>query len=373
LDAIGAGQTPKSGNRDWSEIFAESPELVNIKEHICQLKTERRLADIATTANDKEFATPLLHQLKVVQKRTNLAFWRSPNYGFTRFFNHVMIAMISGLAFLHLDDSRTSLQYRVFVIFQATILPALVLSQVQPKYAYSRMIYYREASSKMYGQFAFASSLIVAEIPYSILCVVGFFFPLYYMAGFQKDRAGYQFLMILITEIFAVTLGQMMAAITPSPFIASLLNPFINITFSLFCGVTIPKPQIPRFWRSWLYPLDPFTRLVSGMVVTELQGRPVVCSQGELNTFNAPSGQTCGEYMAPFFKRGGAGYIVNNATSVCEYCAYKSGEQFYTGLGLDFNDRWRDLGIYAAFIGINLVLLFIGVSTPRFYLPFSFR
>src|SRR5271170_3438622 len=81
--------------------------------------------------------------------------------------------------------ARESLQYRVFVIFQVTVLPALILAQVEPKYALSRMIYYREASSKMYGQFAFASSLVVAGLPYSILCAVGFFLPLYYMPGFQ--------------------------------------------------------------------------------------------------------------------------------------------------------------------------------------------
>jgi ATP-binding cassette subfamily G (WHITE) protein 2 (SNQ2) len=355
------------GDRDWADIYAESPELANVKDRIAQMKTER-LAEVGDhfKTDEREFATPLMHQLKVVQKRTNLAFWRSPNYGFTRLFNHVIIALLTGLAYLNLNESRQSLQYRVFVIFQVTVLPALILAQVEPKYALSRMIYYREASSKMYGQFAFASSLVVAELPYSILCAVGFFLPLYYMPGFQhaSNRAGYQFLMVLITEMFSVTMGQMVAAITPSPFIAALLNPFIIITFALFCGVTIPKPQIPKFWRAWLYQLDPFTRLIGGMVVTELHGRPVQCTSQELQRFSAPSGQTCGSYMEEFFSRGGAGYIVNNSTSACEFCAYKVGDQFYTALGLDFNNRWRDLGILAAFIGSNLFILFLGVSSP---------
>lgn len=374
LDAIGAGQAARIGDRDWADIFAESPELANIKDRISQMKTQR-LADVGNNApvDEREFATPLLHQLRVVQARTNLAFWRSPNYGFTRLFNHVVIAIITGLAYLNLDDSKVSLQYRVFVIFQVTVLPALILAQVEPKYALSRMIYYREASSKMYSQFAFASSLVVAEMPYSILCAVGFFLPLYYMPGFQtmSTRAGYQFFMVLITELFSVTLAQMVAALTPSPFISALVNPFIIITFALFCGVTIPKPQIPKFWRAWLYQLDPFTRLIGGMVVTELQGREVKCTASELNHFNAPSGQTCGEYMENFFSSGGIGYIVNNATSACEYCAYKYGEQFYEPLGLEFGHRWRDLGIFLAFIGSNLIILFMAVSTPFFFL-FSF-
>jgi ABC-type multidrug transport system permease subunit len=274
-----------------------------------------------------------MHQLKIVQARTNLSFWRSPNYGFTRLFNHVIIALLTGLAYLNLDDSRSSLQYRVFVIFQVTVLPALILAQVEPKYAMSRLIYYREASSKMYGQFAFASSLVVAEMPYSILCAVGFFLPIYYMPGFQtsSSRAGYQFFIVLITELFSVTLGQMVAAITPTPLISALLNPFIIITFALFCGVTIPKAQIPKFWRAWLYQLDPFTRLIGGMVVTELTDRKVVCTATELQKFTAPQGITCGDYMAPYFEKGGLGYIVDNATSACEYCAYKIGDQFYQG------------------------------------------
>ncbi|TEY32131.1 hypothetical protein BOTCAL_0755g00010 [Botryotinia calthae] len=362
LDAVGAGQAPRIGDRDWADIFADSPELANIKDRISQMKTQR-LAEVSGTIQDdgREFATPLMHQLKVVQARTNLAFWRSPNYGFTRLFNHVIIAIITGLAYLNLDDSKSSLQYRVFVIFQVTVLPALILAQVEPKYALSRMIYYREASSKMYSQFAFASSLVVAEMPYSILCAVAFFLPLYYMPGFQtsSSRAGYQFLMILITELFSVTLGQMVAALTPSPFISALVNPFIIISFSLFCGVTIPKPQIPKFWRAWLYQLDPFTRLIGGMVVTELQGREVKCSSSELNRFTAPAGQTCGEYMDNFFSSGGIGYIVNNATSACEYCAYKFGEQFYEPLALEYGNRWRDLGIFLAFIGSNLIILFL--------------
>jgi ABC-type multidrug transport system permease subunit len=106
--------------------------------------------------------------------------------------------------------------------------------------------------------------------------------------------------------------------------ISALLNPFLIITFALFCGVTIPYSQIPAFWRSWLFQLDPFTRLVAGMVVTELHDRPVVCAPSELNNFTAPAGQTCGEYMNEFFTTGnGNGYIIDNATSACSYCAYK--------------------------------------------------
>ena len=269
LDVIGAGQAPRIGSRDWGDIWRTSSELADTKETIHRVKAER-IAEVGShrKTDESEYATPLWHQIKIVNRRTQLSFWRSPNYGFTRFFNHVSIALLVGLTFLQLDDSRSSLQERIFVIFQATVLPAIILSQVEPKYDLSRLIFYRESAAKAYRQFPFALSMVLAEMPYNILCAVGFFLPLYYMPGFQPapSRAGYQFLIILITELFSVTLGQMISACTPSSFIAMLLNPFVVITFALFCGVTIPQPQIPRFWRAWLYQLDPFTRLVGGMV-----------------------------------------------------------------------------------------------------------
>lgn len=369
LDAIGAGQTRQIGDRDWGDIWRTSPEHEALKNDIIQIKTDRARAAQQDKAEnqdlaEKEYASPLWHQIKVVGRRTHLSFWRSRNYGFTRLFTHVVIAVVTGLAFLQLDDSRSSLQYRIFVIFNVTVLPAIILQQVEPRYDLSRLIFYRESASKTYSQFAFALSMVLAEIPYSVLCAVCFFLPLYYIPGFHTEtsRAGYQFFMVLITEIFAVTLGQMISALTPNSFIASQLNPPIVIIFSLFCGVAIPKPQMPGFWRAWLYELDPFTRLIGGMVVTELHGRDVQCASAEYNRFQAPGNETCGEYMQAFFERGGNGYLVDNATQACKYCAYKVGDQFYSAFSMNFDHRWRDLGIFVAFVGSNLIILFFAVG-----------
>ncbi|KAF1943987.1 ABC transporter CDR4 [Clathrospora elynae] len=372
LDAVGAGSAARIGDRDWADVWADSEEFAEVKHHIVQVKEERIAAiGSADPVEQKEFATPLSFQIKQVVKRQNMSFWRTPNYGFTRLFNHVIIALLTGLMYLQLDDSRSSLQYRVFIIFQVTVLPALILAQVEPKYAIQRMISFREQMSKAYKTFPFALSMVVAEMPYSILCAVFFFIPLYYIPGLNSNssRAGYQFFIVLITEVFSVTLGQAIAALTPTPFIASYVNPFIIIIFALFCGVTIPKPQIPKFWRVWLYELNPFTRLIGGMIVTELHDLKVQCKASEFNQFRAPQGQDCGTYMSDFFAGGAPGYLLDNATNVCNYCAYKVGDEFYEPLGYEFSNRWRDLGIFAAFIGSNLIIVFVAAR----YLNFNRR
>lgn len=73
--------------------------------------------------------------------------------------------------------------------------------------------------------------------------------------------------------------------------------------------------------------------------------------------------------MSDFFSMGGPGYITNNQTSDCSYCAYRIGDQFYEPLEISFDTRWRDFGILLAFVGSNLVFLFLGSR----YLNFNRR
>jgi ATP-binding cassette subfamily G (WHITE) protein 2 (SNQ2) len=149
-----------------------------------------------------------LFQLKTVAVRTMRSFWRQADYGFTRLFSHGIIALIVALTFINLGDSAADLQYRVFVMFFATIIPAIIIAQVEPMFIMGRNTFIREASSKMYSQPIFAIGQLTAEMPYSILCAVVYFLLYYYPTGMNKSssRAGYAFFMILIAELYSVTL-----------------------------------------------------------------------------------------------------------------------------------------------------------------------
>jgi ATP-binding cassette, subfamily G (WHITE), member 2, SNQ2 len=136
-----------------------------------------------------------------------------------------------------------------------------------------------------------------------------------------------------------------------------------------FCGVTIPYPTMMRFWRVWLYPLDPYTRTLAVMVSTELQcvqlltvtclakmiddcsGLIIRCKSDEFAVFNPPSGQTCAQWGQEFVNSFG-GYIDNlNDTVACRYCQYAVGDQFFLPLNMRFSDRGRDAFILFSYIG----------------------
>lgn len=82
LEAIGAGSTPRVGDRDWGDIWKDSEEFAAVKKTIDDLKNERGQAhDDEVVSSKGEYATPLKYQVIEVSKRMNMTFWRSPNYG----------------------------------------------------------------------------------------------------------------------------------------------------------------------------------------------------------------------------------------------------------------------------------------------------
>ena len=59
--------------------------------------------------------------------------------------------------------------------------------------------------------------------------------------------------------------------------------------------------------------------------------------------------------MNPYMSRAG-GYLTNpDSTSACQFCSFRNADEF---LDLSFNikhsNRWRDVGIFLAFIAFNV-------------------
>ncbi|GAA5843719.1 hypothetical protein JCM11251_003474 [Rhodosporidiobolus azoricus] len=359
LEAIGAGSGKAIGPKDWADIYLDSPEFARVKKEIEQLKQEGlALPESDDPSLKKEFATPFWTQCVIVTKRTFVSFYRSPDYGWTRLFNHLTIGLIMGCTYYRLGSSADELQYRVFAIFYLVVLPAILIPQVMPMFLANRETYVREASSKTYSGPVFAISQMLAELPYSLLCTVVFFLLFYYMIGFNpsSDRAGYSFLFIFLLENYSVILGQAVAALSPNEFIAETSIPFLLIIFTIYCGVSVRPDELVGFWRSWMYPLNPFRWLVEGTMTNEMHDLEVICTQRELRVFDPPAGQTCYEWAGAYIEAA-TGYLTNpDATSGCEYCQYRVADEFADSYGWSFGNRWRNWGIFLAYTAFNVIV-----------------
>ncbi|KAG0309809.1 hypothetical protein BGZ98_007543 [Dissophora globulifera] len=373
LDVVNAHHS----HLDWPSIWDASEERTNL---LNAIRDTRKHLAIAEGTQDShhwylrrhqeamhddtlEYAASTKTQYKYVMRRMQRTYFRLPQYNFGRIFMMVIFALLNGFSFFHLGTSRIDLQSRVFVIFQILVMGALLVNMVEPRFHMERQWYYRELSGKYYGWKPFAVSIVLVEVPYVILAATVFFLIFYWTVGFVSSSilTFFTWLMVIIFCLFAITLGQVIAALTPSTAVAALLNPFVFSSLNLFCGVIIPKNAMPKFWSSWMFWLDPYHYLVEALVSVQLHNVPVHCKTSEFSVFNPPSGQTCAQYAADFMKTA-TGYINNpDDTTGCQYCLYSLGQDFYQGLSFDFAHRWRNLGIICVYLTFNITMIFVGI------------
>ncbi|KAJ1680261.1 ATP-binding cassette transporter snq2 [Spiromyces aspiralis] len=366
LDVVASG----AGKADWSKVWAESPEAAAV-----QAETDRLIALSEQKGSHKlidndnaRYSTSTWFQIRTVFNRMMLSYWRDFEYNLSRFALQVVSALIIGFTFYRLHNNVADLQNRAFAIFQSSIISVLIINQVQPQFVRQRQWYSREASSNQYGWKAFAFSIVLTEWPYSVVASTLYFVCFYWTSGLNSlsDRIGYFYLLYVILGIFSTTLAQFISAFTPNDIISALINPIFTAMMLLFCGVTNPYPTMPKFWRRWMYWISPIRYFVEGVMTNELHGTKIECNDNEYYKFNIPSNTTCGDYTKAFFDTGAPGYIrYSDATSQCQYCPYKVGDEYYEGLGWDFKYRYRNFGIMLAFIVFNCLAVFFFIKVYK--------
>lgn len=371
LDAIGAGSQPRVGDRDWADLYLESPLYADNIKQIDAINSEGK-AKPATQDRKTEYAAPWFYQFKVVLKRTLLSTWRQPSYQYTRLVQHLVFALLTGLIFLQLGSSYATLQYRIFAIFMLAIIPAIIMAQIQPFWIMARSIWIREETSKTFDGTVFAATQLISEVPYALAGATVFFVLLYYLCGFNSDsnRAGIFWVVTFLTELLSISLGSLVSSFCANAYLASLFTPFLVVIFSLTCGVLSPPNQMSStLYSKFFYNVNPIRFVVSTLVPNELHGLRVECLPTELYRFSAPAMQTCGQWAGPYVQRVG-GYIANpDATSDCGYCPVATGDEFFAQFGMNFSERGRNIGILIAFTAFNTLATIFFTK----YLHFSNR
>jgi ATP-binding cassette subfamily G (WHITE) protein 2 (SNQ2) len=159
-----------------------------------------------------------------------------------------------------LSNSQVDMQNRLFSIFITLTISPPLIQQLQPRYIDFRNIFSaRENKSKIYNWFSFVFSAFIVEVPWSILFGTIYYCCWYWGVGFPRGTlpAGYIWLLLMSFEIYYVSFGQAMAAVSPNAVFASLLVPTLFSFVIAFCGVLAPPAAMPHFWSSWMYCISP--------------------------------------------------------------------------------------------------------------------
>ncbi|KAF2166767.1 hypothetical protein M409DRAFT_66350 [Zasmidium cellare ATCC 36951] len=366
LEVIGAAPGSHT-DKDWHEIWRNSPEYRETQEHLEYLKSERpKEAPPSAASNDKEsyreFAAPFGQQLMEVTTRVFQQYWRTPSYIYSKTALCLFSALFIGFIFYNAPLTHQGLQNQMFSIFMVFTIFGQLVQQIMPHFVTQRSLYeVRERPSKTYSWQAFMISNIVVELPWNALMAVIMFFCYYYPVGLYNnagsslhERGALFFLFMLEFLLFTSSFTNMIIAGMDS---AETGGNIANLMFSLcliFCGVLATPNTLPGFWI-FMYRVSPFTYLVGGFLATGLANTDVNCADNEFVTMEpGRPDQTCIQYMGEYIDSVG-GYLANNeSTSNCQYCTYGNSNTFLTSVSISYDDRWRNFGILWAFIIFNI-------------------
>lgn len=243
----------------WADAWASAEEA-----KLLRISLEPAVSSSATVSGAKSVRGQLPCQASIwcqifqLTLRNSRALWRTPDYATARFFNHVAIAVIVRAVLPHAGHSLRDMTHRILALWQVTMLPAFILTGVEYRFHALRRLARREGATATYTNTALAVSVMLSELPYCVLCTAGFALPLFSLVGpVLGTRIVYFVLGVFLVQIFCVTFAQAIATLTPHERFATLLNTPTITVFALFCGISVPRGQLPVWLRDWLYYLNP--------------------------------------------------------------------------------------------------------------------
>lgn len=363
LEIIGAAPGSKA-NQDYFEVWKNSTEYKEVKEHIQELETELiKLPRDDDPDNLRQFATSFWFQYLIVTKRVFERNWRTPSYTYSKVLLSTFSAIFNGFAFYRADKSLQGLQNQMFSVFMFIMVFNALSQQYLPNFVSQRDLYeVRERPSKTFSWIAFITAQISAEFPWQLGIGTVSYFCWYYPIGLYNnaipthavhERGALMWFIIVLFFFFTSTMSQLCISFHELADNAANMCSLLFTMCLIFCGVLAPEPKLPGFWK-FMYRVNPFTYLVSAMLSVGLADSSVTCAQNELARFYPNDGQTCGKFMSNYLSMAG-GYLVDpNATSLCEYCPMADTNTFLASIGSVYSELGRNIGVVIAFIVFNM-------------------
>ncbi|CAI5759590.1 unnamed protein product [Candida verbasci] len=368
LHVIGAAPGSQA-NQDYFQVWRQSREYLSIQRELNRLESKPELKTVKEFDYNKSYAASLWIQYKIVLIRLFQQYWRTPSYIYSKFAMAVFCSLFNGFTFFKSKNSIQGLQNQMLSIFMIFVVMTTLAQQYVPLFVSQRDLYEaRERPSKAFSWIAFIASQITAEVPYQIVAAAISYFVWYYPVGMYRNatsstdvhnRGALMWFVMTLMFIYSSTLAQLCISFNQiAENAANGISILITICLT-FCGVIATKDFMPRFWV-FLYRANPFTYLTSLMLSVGVGNSEVRCAENEYLVFPpGQPGQKCRDYLGAYISLAG-GYLVNpDSTESCQFCKMDRTDQYLNSIGISRHNIGRDIGIFIAFIIINMIGTFI--------------
>lgn len=278
-------ELPK-GDRDFADLYRESPEFSTLKRQLAAARSDPPKELEIWYGSD--FAVPSSERQRLMNKRLQTIYWRSPTYNLSRMMVSVIIAFILGSVFIteRQLDKLTESQLRAYfsvTFLSFIIIGILCITSVLPVMLSIRDVFYKQRAAGMVDNTALGWALGTAEKWFMILS--SFLFCLFYLsvAGtfpMTIRRAikfwGFFTFNLAIYSYF----GQAFMCLVPAMATAQILcSVFIGLN-NFFSGLVV-RPQYMEDLFAFTYWITPGHYVYEGLILAQYWGdeRPVLAEE----------------------------------------------------------------------------------------------
>ena len=274
-----------------------------------------------------------------------------------------------------MQNSQQGVENKIFGVFMLLSVFANVVAQILRIFEAQRNIFEaRERPAKIYSWQAFLVANVTVELCWNTVMAVLMFVCWYYPIGLDHNTEGATaergLLMALYMwafMLFATSFSHLIIAGVENYETANTIGSLCFSLSLMFCGVLVPPASLPHFWI-WMYRVSPLSYLISGMMATSLANAPIVCSPAELLHIPPPANITCESYLGSFLAASGGTLLNPRNRTTCEVCPVGETNAVLGPLGVFYQDRWRNLGIFLVYVVFNITAafaLYYFVRVPR--------
>ncbi|CUI11978.1 ABC transporter, putative, partial [Bodo saltans] len=238
-----------------------------------------RSADANLDRRVGEKGSPFSVQMTMLTARSWRQFVRDPGALVGRTVQTIFFALLLGLFFFGVDNTREGVQDRAGALF-LIMLNNFFLAAISgiASFPPERAVFLMEQSSENYSAWAYSLAKNISELPFQIGFPIIFTSTMYFMIGFAETPKAFFKMLLLIIMIGnqGYSFGIFMASLFPTPQISMAALPVVMLPLALVSGLFANSDRLEPAWY-WLEYISFPRYAYTGLFLSEFSALDTIC------------------------------------------------------------------------------------------------
>lgn len=220
------------------------------------------------------YASGFYHQFWVLSRRTARNVLRSPSLGLAHMLLSVLVAVLIGSVYYHVNDEWSGLQNRAGCLFFVISLLAFASLSSLELFIAERALFMHERANGCYRTSAYYLAKVACDlIPLRVVPPLVLGTIMYVMVGLKPGVLPFAwFLLVLVlVNVTAAGICMCVGAVAPNVGVANLVTVLVMLFFMLFGGFLVNNDSIGVLFV-WFKRLSFFNYAFEALMVSQLEG-----------------------------------------------------------------------------------------------------